>query len=84
MLYSIKLRKEAQKILSLLYYASRLLSIDKITKAFVVNINEFEYYNPESRFRGGPDDVLRICPGLVAINLRNNGIQEVRIEHFSV
>ncbi|KAK5563056.1 hypothetical protein LTR43_011324, partial [Exophiala xenobiotica] len=84
MLCSIELRKEAQKILSLLCYASRPLSIDEIAEAFAVDIDELEYYDPESKFRGGPDDVLRICPGLVAINLRNDGIQEVRIEHFSV
>jgi ankyrin repeat domain-containing protein 50 len=84
MLCSIELREEAQKILSLLCYASRPLSIDEVAEAFAVDIDDLESYIPESRFRGGPDDVLRICPGLVTVNLRNDGIQEVRIEHFSV
>src|ERR1700743_460396 len=62
MLCSIELQEEAQKILSLLCYASRPLSIDEVAEAFAVDIDDRESYNPESRFRGGPDEVLRICP----------------------
>ncbi|EXJ88027.1 hypothetical protein A1O1_04954 [Capronia coronata CBS 617.96] len=84
MLCSIENPEEAQQILSLLCYASRPLSVDEVNEALAVDIDDLECYDPERRFTGGPDDVLLICPGLVAINLRNDGVQEVRIEHFSV
>ena len=84
MLCSIESREEAQQILSLLCYASRPLSVDEVTEALAVDIDGLECYDPRSRFTGGADDLLRICPGLIEISLRTDGVQVVRIEHFSV
>ena len=84
MLCSIESREEAQQLLSLLCYASRPLAVDEIIEALAVNIDDLECYDPKSRFIGGADDVRRICPGLVEINLRTDGVQIVRIKHFSV
>ncbi|KAK5045846.1 hypothetical protein LTR84_008939 [Exophiala bonariae] len=84
LLCSIELREEAQRILSLLCYAIRPLSIEEILEALAVDIDDLECYDPRSKFSGGAEDVFRTCPGLVDIHLRTDGVQELRIEHFSV
>ncbi|KAK5213959.1 hypothetical protein LTR41_000151 [Exophiala xenobiotica] len=83
-LCSIESREEAQQLLSLLCFALRPLSVGEVTEALAVDIDDLECYDPGRRFIGGADDVLRICPGLIEISLRADGIQEIRIEHFSV
>ncbi|KAK5314358.1 hypothetical protein LTR93_010373 [Exophiala xenobiotica] len=83
-LCSIESREEAQQLLSLLCFAPRPLSVGEVTEALAVDIDDLECYDPGRRFIGGADDVLRICPGLIEINLRADDIQEIRIEHFSV
>ncbi|KAK5422330.1 hypothetical protein LTR06_000587 [Exophiala xenobiotica] len=60
------------------------LSVGEVTEALAVDIDDLECYDPMRRFTGGADDVLRICPGLIELSLRADGVQEIRIEHFSV
>ncbi|RMZ90991.1 hypothetical protein DV736_g1777, partial [Chaetothyriales sp. CBS 134916] len=59
-LCGIESREEAQQILSLLCYASRPMSVDEVTEALAVDIDDLECYDPRSRFTGGADDLLRI------------------------
>jgi len=72
MLCNIESRDEAQQMLSLLCYASRPLSVDEVTEALAVDIDGLECYDPKSRFTGGADDLLRICPGLIEISLSSD------------
>ncbi|KAK5304383.1 hypothetical protein LTR99_004839 [Exophiala xenobiotica] len=83
-LCSIESREEAQQLLSLLCFAPQPLSVGEVTEALAVDIDDLECYDPMRRFTGGADDVLRICPGLIELSLRADGVQEIRIEHFSV
>ncbi|OAG39695.1 hypothetical protein AYO21_06163 [Fonsecaea monophora] len=83
-LCGIKFKKDAQRILSLLCYASRPLSIDEVIEALAVDIDNRECYNPRRRSTGGADHLTRICPGLIEISLDILGTQGVRIAHFSV
>ncbi|OAP62723.1 hypothetical protein AYL99_01950 [Fonsecaea erecta] len=83
-LCSIESREEAQQILSLLCFASRPLSVEEVVEALAVDIDDLECYDPRSKFSGGAEDVLRICPGLIDITPRGDGVQMLRIEHFSV
>ncbi|OQV11276.1 NACHT domain-containing protein, partial [Cladophialophora immunda] len=83
-LCSIESREEARQILSLLCYASRPLSVDEVAEALAVDTDDLGCYDPRSKFTGGVDDVLRICPGLIDTSLRTDGVQILRIEHFSV
>jgi len=71
MLCSIESQEEAQQLLSLLCYASRPLSVDEVTEALAVDIDDLECYDPRRRLIGGADDLLRLCPGLIEIDLRN-------------
>lgn len=74
MLCSIKFREEAQQILSLLYYASRPLLVNEVTKALAVDIDDLECYDPKRRFIGGADDLFRICPGLIRVSRRTDSV----------
>ncbi|KIW97054.1 uncharacterized protein Z519_02446 [Cladophialophora bantiana CBS 173.52] len=83
-LCSIESREEAQQILSLLCFASRPLSVEEVVEALAVDIDDLQCYDPRSKFIGGAEDILRICPGLIEITLRTDSVQVLRIEHFSV
>ncbi|RMZ86570.1 hypothetical protein DV736_g6204, partial [Chaetothyriales sp. CBS 134916] len=83
-LCSIESREEAQQLLSLLCYASRPLSVEEVVEALAVDVDDLECYDPKSKFTGGAEDVLRICPGLIDISPRTDDNQVLRIEHFSV
>jgi hypothetical protein len=84
MLCGIKFKKDAQRILSLLCYASRPLSIEEVIEALAVDIDDRESYDPRRRSTGGADHLIRICPGLIEISLDTGGTQGIRIAHFSV
>ena len=84
MLCGIKFKRDAQRILSLLCYALRPLSIEEVIEALAVDIDDLECYNPRRRSAGGANHLVRICPRLIEINLGTVCTQEVWIAHFSV
>ncbi|RMZ88772.1 hypothetical protein DV736_g3997, partial [Chaetothyriales sp. CBS 134916] len=72
MLCGIESQEEAQRILSLLCYASRPLSVDEVTEALAVDIDDLECYDPSSRFTGGADDLLRIFERWIQLHNPDN------------
>ena len=87
--------KDARRILTLLCFAARPLTVLELIDGVAVEINSARL-DSKSRLRDA-DDLLEICPGLIDIDLSTNNnnstgiygsfeqpIQIVRIAHFSV
>ena len=83
------LTEDARRILTLLCFAARPLTVLELIDGVAVEINP-PRLNAKRRLQG-VDDVLEICPGLVDFDISTTGIysgkeatQTVRIAHFSV
>lgn len=78
-------QERAQRILTLLCFSSRPLSVMEILEAIAVDIHDLQRYDSDRRLENS-EDLLRICPGLIDIQAKQPGDQNemVRIAHFSV
>jgi len=84
---------DAQRILTLLCFAPRPLTLRELIDGIAVEINEPVGFNDDCRFEDY-NDIRDICPGLVDINVTadqttepydyENSSLTVRITHFSV
>lgn len=85
--------KDARRILTLLCFAPRLLTLRELIDGIAVEINEPVGLNNDCRFEDF-NDIRDICPGLIEINLaadqateiydNGNSSLNVQIAHFSV
>lgn len=83
--------ERAQRILSLLCFSSRPLTVGEVIDAIAVDIHKAERYDCDRKLEGA-DDLLRICPGLIEVGPFHRtvttdgvvGTQTVRVAHFSV
>ncbi|KAF7512590.1 hypothetical protein GJ744_000851 [Endocarpon pusillum] len=58
--------ERAQRILTLLCFSSRPLTVSEVIDAIAVDIQVTERYDPDRKLENA-DDLLRICPGLIDI-----------------
>jgi ankyrin repeat domain-containing protein 50 len=88
-----ELAEDAKRILTLLCFAKRPVTVQEIIEGLAVELGENPRLNDKRRL-GDPNDVIRICPGLISIStsedeasLRSSKALQapkVRITHFSV
>ena len=60
--------EEAQRILTLLCFSSRPMSVIEIIEAIAVDIHDQQRYDCDRRLENS-EDLLRICPGLIDIQV---------------
>lgn len=87
--------EEAQRILTLLCFSSRPLTVSELIDGIAVDLNTPAHFDPRRRLQDA-DDLLEICPGLINFDAKvddkiphiNNKIKRntpfARIAHFSV
>jgi ankyrin repeat domain-containing protein 50 len=90
--------EEAQRILNLLCFSSRPLTVQELIDGIAVDLHEPACLNLRRRLQDA-DDLHKICPGLIDVDIKrddetqfesdgDNNIEEmtptVRIAHFSV
>lgn len=86
-----ELIEEARRILSLLCFSSRPLTVPELIDGMVVDLNEPTRLDIRRRLEEA-NDRLEICPGLIQVNAKTNDENTqttkdapiVRISHFSV
>lgn len=62
-------REEAQRILTLLCFSSRPLSVAEVIDALDVDVYDLQRYDCDRKLENS-EDLLRICPGLIDIRAR--------------
>ncbi len=76
--------KDARRILTLLCFASRPLTLRELIDGIAVEINEPIGLNKDCRLEGC-NDIHDLCPGFININLAEDDLSPtVQIAHFSV
>ncbi|MCJ1357579.1 MAG: hypothetical protein MMC33_007575 [Icmadophila ericetorum] len=79
--------QDALKILQWLIHSSRPMRIEKIVKILAVETEVEPSFDPDNRLPE-PEDILAICPSLIAIITTGESEywkrQEVRLAHFSI
>ena len=66
--------EEAQRILTLLCFSSRPMSVMEIIEAIAVDIHDQQRYDCDRRLESS-EDLLRICPGLIDIQVKQSVYQ---------
>jgi hypothetical protein len=76
--------EDARRILTLLCFSSRPLTVPELIDAIAVDINEPTCLEVQNRLQD-EDDIRSICPGLIDVDFTgNNGTHALHIAHFSV
>jgi len=75
---------DARRILTLLCYARRPLTVLELIDAVAVELGDHPRLNPDGRLLN-EDEIRRTCPGLIEVDVDRRGDgPTVRIAHFSV
>ena len=75
--------KDARRILTLLCFASRPLTLPELIDGIAVEISEPTGLNKDCRLEDY-NDIHDICPGFINLNVAADQTQTVQIAHFSV
>ena len=75
--------KDARRILTLLCFASRPLTLPELIDGIAVEISEPTGLNKDCRLEDY-NDIRDICPGFINLNVAADQTQTVQIAHFSV
>ncbi|KAL2136905.1 hypothetical protein VTI74DRAFT_66 [Chaetomium olivicolor] len=76
---------DAIRMLTLLCTARRPLTVEELIDSIAVELGDNPQFNEDSRLMNGADDIRRICPGFIELDLSpKNGGTTVRIAHYSV
>ena len=74
----------ARRILTLLCFASRPLTLRELIDGIAVSTTEPIGLDEKRRFKGGYNDINDICPGLTSLTIDAYQTPIVQIAHFSV
>lgn len=79
----IVFEEDARRILALLCCTKRPLTIAELIEGIAVELGDDPRLNPEARLFS-EDEIHRICPGLLEIDISDKENETVRLAHFSV
>jgi ankyrin repeat protein len=84
--------RDARRVLTLLCFASRPLTVPELLHGIAVDLEEPSRFDRQRLLAGGAEDLKEICPGLIDFGVQESRsgsddekpVMTVRIAHFSV